>query len=167
LFKPLLRIGKAAIVSKSRGRKKQKAIYHREGTKLVAVSKPDQYAFSLTDEQLVLLGSTSCLIESSFNEPMLVEFSIDAAERVVYIMDVIPDRLYSTLPSISIDHYSLGETNAAPIVVGSAVGHSIVNGRAHIVSAPHKSIFDFKPGDILVGDLLEYVRSVLILSSFV
>eukprot|EP01122_Echinamoeba_exundans_P016787 TRINITY_DN8622_c0_g1_i1.p1 TRINITY_DN8622_c0_g1~~TRINITY_DN8622_c0_g1_i1.p1 ORF type:complete len:957 (+),score=196.34 TRINITY_DN8622_c0_g1_i1:164-3034(+) len=155
LFKPLLSSGKPAILSKSRGRKKQKSIYHRDGTKLVAVPKPDRYTLSLTDDQLVLLGNMGCIIESTFKEPMVVEFAIDGAEKACYIVHVAPDHLYSTSPSVSIDHYSLGDTNAAPLLVGAAVGHSIANGRVHVVTSPHKSVFDFKPGDILVGDYFD------------
>ncbi|MBL0743024.1 phosphoenolpyruvate synthase [Chryseolinea lacunae] len=154
LFKPALREGKQAIVYRTLGAKQQMLVYGNAPAKKTEFKDTppalrDQ--FVLNNADLEQLGKWCLAIENHYGMPMDIEWAKDGITGKLFIVQARPETVHSQHRNVALTEYSL-ETKATPLVVGKAVGRTIVSGRVVIV----KSLADsgkVKAGDIIVADI--------------
>ncbi len=156
LFKPTLKQGFNAIIKKERGSKTTKIVYDDYGTKQVPVSRSEQMAFSLSDEDVLTIAKAVCAIEDFYSEkkgswsPMDVEWAKDGKDGKLYIVQARPETIHASENHLQISQYELkNPTDVHPLVTGQSVGQHIVSGTARIIESVH-DIERVQQGDIIV-----------------
>ena len=153
-FKPAIKEDKNAIVYRSVGKKEQMLVYSAKtnnGTEWLETSAALRDQFVLTDDEVAILGRWSLTIEEHYGLAMDIEWAKDGTTGKLYIVQARPETVQSRAKKLSITEFKL-HADERPVVVGKAVGRSIVSGPARIV----KSLADgykVQPGDIIVADI--------------
>jgi len=162
VFKPTLKSGKKAIISKTLGEKALRMVYDKEGNKPVkniSVDVSDRNQFSITDEQTLLLAKWACDIEDYYSKkagyfkPMDMEWALDGKTNELFIVQARPETVQSQKNLNSYTTYIMN-TNEKPIVIGKSVGQQIATGKAKIIKSS-KEINQFRKGEILVTEMTD------------
>lgn len=155
VFKPALKSGKEAIISKNLGRKDRKYIFAKEvGLKEVVVPAKDQAQFSLSDKDVVQLAKWAVIIEEHYGEPQDIEWAKDGKTGELFIVQARPETIYAGKDNhATYEEYEV-KTNSKPLVTGIAVGHKIGEGKIHVIPSV-KQIGQFKPGEVLVTTMTD------------
>lgn len=163
IFKPSLKKGKYAIISKKLGRKSIKMIYDTQGskadTKNVFVDVNHRNRFCLTDDQAQQLAKWAVIIEEHYSKkaghykPMDMEWAVDGVTGKLYIVQARPETVQSQKNKNQILTFKMQE-EADPIVTGVSVGQQIASGKVSIIKDV-KDIGDFTKGDILVTEMTD------------
>ncbi len=152
VFKPTLKYDHCRpILQKSLGEKEAKMVFATGGgghTRTVATSREERLVPVLNDDEILALARWTLLIEEHFKTPMDVEWAKDGLDNQLYIVQARPETVQSTRQRGSVKTYHLQETDGV-LVVGRAVGQSIVAGKACRINSPDE-IALFKEGSILV-----------------
>jgi pyruvate, water dikinase len=165
LFKPTLKKGHHAILKHQIGSKKMKMIYSQEeGNRVLNIptSQEEQEAFSLSDDELLVLGEYGLKIEEHYSQkaglqrPMDIEWAKDGSSGELFIIQARPETVQSQNSQNEQEIYSLVEQTLAPKVLirGRAVGEKIGSGAVKIIPTI-KDIGTFKAGDVLVTDITD------------
>ncbi|MCC3159737.1 phosphoenolpyruvate synthase [Hymenobacter sp. 15J16-1T3B] len=156
LFKPTVRRGGRALVSKKLGDKAQTMRYAPEddagGQALrntdTPAAKRQQYV--LRDAEVEQLGRWCLLIEEHYGLPMDVEWAQDGLTGELFIVQARPETIHHGRRELRLHEYHL--TEKAPVLAaGKAVGSQIASGVARILASPAEG-HRLQPGDILVAD---------------
>ncbi len=162
IFKPTLRQGKNAIISKRLGEKSIKMIYDTQGNKSVKnvnvdINHRNQYC--IDDKYATTLAKWACVIEDYYSEkaghykPMDMEWAVDGINKKVYIVQARPETVQSNKNLNQIETYTLlGKTE--PIVKGISIGQKIATGKTSIIKDV-KDINSFSKGDILITEMTD------------
>ncbi|MCU0653192.1 MAG: phosphoenolpyruvate synthase, partial [Candidatus Pacebacteria bacterium] len=155
VFKPALKAGKTAIISRSLGNKDRKYIFAKEvGLKDVPVPPKDQAKFSLTDAEVEQLAKWAVIIEEHYQGPQDIEWAKDGKSGDLFIVQARPETIYAgTETKTTYEEYEV-KTNTKPLVTGIAVGHKIGQGKIHVIPNV-KQIGQFKAGEILVTNMTD------------
>ncbi|MEK7086629.1 MAG: phosphoenolpyruvate synthase, partial [Patescibacteria group bacterium] len=153
VFKPALETGKYPIIERTLGKKTEKLVYSKTGTKKSAVSYAERGKFSLTDEEVIKLAKWCLKIEKYFKKPMDIEWAKDGKTGELFIVQARPETVHSAENKNIYEEYRLEGTGKA-ILTGAAVGAKIAAGNAHIIKNP-KEINFFKKGEVLVTDMTD------------
>ncbi|MFC4870314.1 phosphoenolpyruvate synthase [Negadavirga shengliensis] len=154
VFKPSLENQKNSIIYRKLGEKENKMIYS-VGTERpvinVETSPGERSVFSISDNDVQILGEWSYKIEKHYQMPMDIEWAKDGLTGELYIVQARPETIHGQRKGVSIKQYKL-LTKAIPICKGKAVGKAIASGRVCIVH----SLADagkVQKGDIIVADI--------------
>ncbi|NCP72257.1 phosphoenolpyruvate synthase [archaeon] len=162
VFKPTLKQGKNAIISKRLGEKAIKMVYDTQGNKPVKNINVDinhRNQFCITDKDVITLAKWACIIEDYYSQkaghykPMDMEWAIDGVTKKVYIVQARPETVQSNKNLSQIETYSILEEKEA-IVTGISIGQKIATGNASIIKDV-KDINKFKKGDILITEMTD------------
>ncbi|MDP2820638.1 MAG: phosphoenolpyruvate synthase [bacterium] len=149
VFKPTLKSGFKPIIVKNLGRKNKKYIYKEPfGLKETSVSQKDQFRFSLTDEEVLILAKWACIIEDYYKFPQDIEWAKDGQTGELYIVQSRPETVHSLKQNHFYEEY-LVKTSQEPILTGIAVGNKIGSGKVRIINDISK-ISEFQKGEVLV-----------------
>ena len=153
LFKKAIERGSESIVYRSLGSKEQMLVYGEDGhnTRWQSTKPSLRDQFILSDEEVHLLGKWSLEIEKHYHTPMDIEWAKDGATGKLYIVQARPETVHAHRKPLSLKEYHL-ESDQKPLLIGKAVGRSVVSGKVSIV----KSLADgpkVNPGDIIVADI--------------
>lgn len=154
LFKSAIENNGECIVYRSLGNKEQMLVYgegENNNTMWRSTNSSLRDQFILSDEEVHLLGKWSLQIENHYDTPMDIEWAKDGATNKLYIVQARPETVHANRRSVAITEYHM-ISQQSPLLVGKAVGRSIVTGNVSIV----KSLADgpkVKPGDIIVADI--------------
>ncbi|MFH1111845.1 MAG: phosphoenolpyruvate synthase [Patescibacteria group bacterium] len=151
IFKPTLKQGHKAIISKKLGSKKFKLIYsanHLSPTKKVAVSEDDRNQFSLSDKEILQLADWGMKIEEHYKKPMDIEWARDGQTCKLFIVQARPETVEAIKSVQVLEQYQLKKKGKV-LLTGSAVGAKIGQGPVTIIHSA-KEISKFKPGSVLV-----------------
>lgn len=155
VFKPTLKEGKQAILTRFLGSKKEKLIYadDRNRTLNMATSQKEQQSFSLTDDEVTNLARQALIIEEYYNCPMDIEWAKDGLDSKLYIVQARPETVQSKLKNdLTTTNYILHKVNDAKVLAsGRAVGERIGTGKVNIIKDTTE-FEKFNAGDILVAD---------------
>ncbi len=159
VFKPTLRQGLDAVVSRRLGSKEVRLVY-AQGTRTTR-SEPtptdQRRRFALRDDEVLTLARWACLIEQHYSQvarrpmPMDIEWAKDGITGQLYVLQARPETVHSAKPrTATADLFRLKAEGGAPLLAGQAVGEKIGAGRVRVVGdvAELSSIQD---GEVLVA----------------
>ena len=156
VFKPTLVKGYDAIIKKKLGEKEKTMIYAdraADGKTTLNLNTPaekrNQYV--LTDPEIHQLANWCCMIEKHYGCPMDIEWAKDGIEGKLYIVQARPETVQSQKKGSIAKSYHL-KTKGKVICKGTAVGKSIVSGRACIINSLSDA-FKLQQGDIIIADI--------------
>lgn len=153
-FKPTLRSGKRALISKKIGKKANTMVFCNEAidrkVKNIATPLEKQEQFVLNDREATQLATWCLAIEEHYKMPMDIEWAKDGASGKIFIVQARPETVHS-MKSVSIMEYKLKQKGKV-LVSGNAVGTRIVSGIARIIHSPSEG-HKLKEGEILITDI--------------
>ena len=158
VYKPTLKSGLPAILSRNLGSKAIKMIYaddeSKDLVKTVSVDKEQRFLFSLNDEQIHQLAEYAMIIESHYERPMDIEWALDGVDDKLYIVQARPETVKSRLSNTQqVEKFHLKETS--PIIIeGRAIGQKIGTGNTRVIKDLNE-MDQVQEGDILVTDMTD------------
>ena len=162
IFKPSLRKGKKAILSKKVGEKAIKMIYSNSGvapTKNISVPEADRKKLTLTDDEVINLAKQVVIIEDHYSKkkwkfcPMDTEWAKDGKTGELFIVQARPETVHSNTDMSVLKTYEL-EKKGEVIVQWRSVGEKIGSGKANVIKDV-SLISEFKKGEVLVTDMTD------------
>jgi len=161
VFKPTLKEGYRAIISKKVGAKQQKLIYGNNPSKStvgVKTTDKERQSFILNDDEILTLAKWAILIEEHYGKPMDIEWAKDGdgvkvGTGKLFIVQARPETVHSTKKENYYEVYQL-KGDGKVLCSGLAVGSRIGQGKACVIKEPSE-IHLFKPGQILVTDMTD------------
>lgn len=162
IFKPTLKQGYKAILSKKLGEKKTKMIYNENGgknTRTIEVKEPDRKRFVLTDEEILTLAKWACIVEDHYSQkagkfkPMDMEWAKDGVLNKLFIVQARPETVHSQKDLTRLKEYKLLEKGKI-VTEGKAVGEMIGQGPAAIIKDT-KDISQFRKGQVLITEMTD------------
>lgn len=163
VFKPTLKQGYNAIISKTLGSKTMKMIYDTQGNKQVknvAVDLTRRNQFCVTDSQILQLAKWAVIIEEYYSKkaghykPMDMEWAVDGITNELFIVQARPETVQSQKNHNQYVTYNLKTKAPEPIVVGKSIGQKMVSGKVNIIRDV-KDIHQFKKDEILVTEMTD------------
>jgi len=162
VFKPTLKKGKNAIISKEVGSKKIKMIYTTKGArpvKNVPVPDAERNKFVLADKEILLLAKWACIIEDHYSKkaghykPMDMEWAKDGVSGKLFIVQARPETVHSQKNTQVLEKYVLKESGKV-LARGRSVGEKIGQGKANVIKNV-KDITKFNPGEVLITEMTD------------
>ena len=156
VFKPTLQQGFNAIVKKKLGQKEKTMVYalaaeNRKGTLNLDTEPEKRNQFVLNDAEVHQLAKWCCTIETHYKEPMDIEWAKDGITGQLYIVQARPETVQSQKKGNISKTFTL-KTKGKIICKGTAVGKSVVSGRACIINSLNDA-FKLQQGDIIIADI--------------
>ncbi len=153
IFKPTLRQGKYAILSKKCGSKTKTMIYGDGEKKLqnIDTAEEKRRQFVLTDLEIEKIADWSLAIEEHYKCPMDIEWAKDGNSGRLFILQARPETVHSRKDPQLMNEYLLKEKGKV-LVQGSAVGSKISSGIARIIHSPTEAD-RLQKGEVLVTDI--------------
>ncbi|MDO8558789.1 MAG: phosphoenolpyruvate synthase [bacterium] len=149
VFKPT-----KAIIVKNLGRKNRKYVFSDSGgLKEVAVPAQNQLKFSLTDEEILKLADWALIIEKHYGIAEDIEWAKDGKTGKLFIVQSRPETIYNAQKGNIYEEYEV-KTAKKPILIGTAVGNKIGQGKVRIIQDVSR-ISEFEKGDILVTKMTD------------
>ena len=155
VFKPTLEKGFRPIVEKKLGTKDQKLVYkgNLAGTEQKHVKLEDQRKFVLSDDEVLMLARSACIIEEHYGLPMDIEWAKDGITGELFIVQARPETVHSHKDPALLRNYVL-EEKGRMLLTGEAVGVRIGRGEVHVIEGSSE-IQKFKNGQVLVTDMTD------------
>ncbi len=160
VFKPTLKIDKAAIIKRQLGSKEMKMLYDDAHKTLnVATTPSERASFSLTDEEVMTLARYALAIEEHYKTPMDIEWAKDGQNHQLYIVQARPETVHSKARKenvTQIEKYSIKEETSKRTVLamGSAIGEKIGVGVVRVIRDLSEAS-KFNAGEVLVADITD------------
>jgi len=161
VFKPTLKEGYRAIISKKLGAKQQRLIYsddRSKPTRGVKTSSEERQKFILNDDEILTLAKWAVMIENHYGKPMDIEWAKDGdgvttGSGELFIVQARPETVHSLKRQNYYEIYEL-KSSANVLCTGLAVGSKIGQGNACLIRNPSE-INLFKLGQVLVTDMTD------------
>ena len=160
VHKPLLALGKPAIVRRTMGSKLIKMVFSDatqagKSTNTVDVDAAESDVYSLSDADILELGGYAMTIEAHYGCPMDIEWGKNGLDNKIYILQARPETVKSqeSLKNIT-ETFRLQKHSAKPLVAGRAVTQKVGVGLVRIVLDPSQ-MHEVQPGDVLVADMTD------------
>ncbi|GAB2468035.1 phosphoenolpyruvate synthase [Hymenobacter qilianensis] len=151
LFKPSLRSGHRALVTRKLGDKAKTMRYAQTGIENSDTPPEKRAAFVLSDAEAEELGRWCLLIEDHYGMPMDIEWAKDGLTNTLYIVQARPETIHHGSQALRLHEYHL--TQKGPVLAtGKAVGNQIATGVARIIASPADG-HRLQPGEILITDI--------------
>ena len=155
VFKPTLKQGKNAIVSRTMGSKLIKMVYKAGGgSETIETSEEERNEWSATDKEVHELAEMAVKIEEHYGRPMDIEWCRDGDDGKLYIVQARPETVASQKKGGLVEEYKMLEEGAECLVEGRAVGKRIGSGTVNVLSSPDQ-MSSFEQGEILVADMTD------------
>lgn len=154
VFKPTLKSGIKAVVSKKLGTKTKTMTYAvDQKTGLLNTDTPDEkrIQFVISDEEIEHIAKWSVIIEEHYGCPMDIEWAKDGITGKIYIVQARPETVHSRKDPYVTKEYSL-QSKGSILVQGNAVGSKIASGVARIIHSPQEAD-RLQQGDVLVTEI--------------
>jgi pyruvate,water dikinase len=164
VHKPMLAIGKAALVRRTLGSKLIRMVFagdddrKREPGRLVRTEDNPvelRNRYSLTDAETIELARYAVVIERHYGRPMDIEWGKDGSDGKLYILQARPETVKSRAGQVEQRYKLLGDRSKSIVLAeGRAIGQKIGAGRVRLV----KSVAEMdrvQPGDVLVTDMTD------------
>ncbi len=157
VFKPTLKMGKRAIISRSPGDRDIKMVYSMEDdatVKNVPTTLDERHRYVLDDDGILKLAEWACIIEEHYSDeagyfkPMDIEWAkdgdgVNVGTGDLYIVQARPETIHSQRETNTYENYRLLETGEI-LVSGTAVGSKVGQGVANVLQSTFE-IDKFQP----------------------
>ena len=167
VFKPTLKMGKRAIISRKVGDRDIKMIYSMEDdatVRNVSTTLAERHRYVLEEDEILKLAEWACIIEDHYSEeaghfkPMDIEWAkdgdgINAGTGELFIVQARPETIHGEMNSATYENYHILERGDA-LVSGTAVGTKVGQGVANIIQSTTE-MEKFKKGDVLVTSMTD------------
>jgi pyruvate,water dikinase len=167
VFKPTLKQGKRAIISRKVGDRDIKMVYSLEDdatTRNVATTLAERHRYVLADDEILQLAEWACIIEDHYSKeaghfmPMDIEWAKDGdgvteGTGSLFIVQARPETIHSQRSSSTYENYSLKERGEV-LATGTAVGTKVGQGPANVIESSTE-IGKFKKGEVLVTSMTD------------
>ena len=158
VHKPMLEAGKPAVLRRRLGSKLQKMVFSGEASAGRSVRTEDVPAaerdrFSLSDDDVLELARTACLIEKHYGRPMDIEWGRDGTDGSLHVLQARPETVRSRKRPGGEERYRLKGTGTL-LVSGRAIGQKIGAGQVRVVKDASK-MSSVRKGDVLVTDMTD------------
>ncbi|RLB20878.1 MAG: phosphoenolpyruvate synthase, partial [Deltaproteobacteria bacterium] len=167
VFKPTLRQGKRAIISRKVGDRDIKMIYSMDDeatVKNVPTTLAERHRYVLDDDEILKLAEWACIIEdhysqeASYFKPMDIEWAkdgdgVNVGTGELFIVQARPETIHSQRDSNVYETYRLVEKGPI-LVTGTAVGTKIGQGVARVINSTAE-MDQFKEGEVLVTTMTD------------
>jgi len=161
VFKPTMKQGFKAIISKKIGDKKLRMVYTkgRETTKNVKVNRNERERFVLSDNEILKLAEWATIIEEHYSEkaghykPMDIEWAKDGITKQLFIVQARPETVHSQKDKSRLENYVL-KGKGKILAKGTSVGNKIGNGKVKIIKTA-KDISKFRKNEVLVTEMTD------------
>ena len=157
VYKPGVRAGRPAILSRSLGEKAVKMVYAggsstSTSTVLTDVDPADRGRFSITDAEVDELARHALAIEDHYGRAMDIEWARDGVDGLLYILQARPETVVSRAGAV-LRRFTLRE-HSEVLITGRAIGQKVGAGPVRVLdSIAHMD--RFQPGDVLVADMTD------------
>jgi pyruvate,water dikinase len=152
VYKPSLRAGRKAVLSRHVGSKRQRMVYAGEGVDTEDVPDGDRRMLSLTDDDVETLGRHALAIEEHYGRPMDIEWAKSAIDGGIHIVQARPETVQSSAKRV-LERYEIRDT-PAPLITGRSVGGKVGTGRAMVIESP-REMERFTDGAVLIADMTD------------
>ncbi|RFC32654.1 MAG: phosphoenolpyruvate synthase [Candidatus Nitrotoga sp. MKT] len=158
VYKPALKQGKAAVISRNLGGKAIKMIFgagRETGRSVLTVAVPpaESQRFSITDAEVEELARYGLIIEQHYGRAMDIEWGKDGVDGKLYILQARPETVQAHEIQGKLRRYRLKQQSQI-LVSGRAVGQRIGSGPVCLVADASK-MNQVQPGDVLVTDMTD------------
>lgn len=167
VFKPTLKMGKRAIISRSAGDRDIKMVYSMEDdatVKNVPTTLDERHRYVLDDDEILKLAEWACIIEEHYSDeagyfkPMDIEWAkdgdgVNVGTGDLYIVQARPETIHSQRETNTYENYRLLETGEI-LVSGTAVGSKVGQGVANVLQSTLE-IDKFQPEQVLVTSMTD------------
>ncbi|MDP2787612.1 MAG: phosphoenolpyruvate synthase, partial [Pseudomonadota bacterium] len=157
VHKPMLRVGKRAVVRKKLGEKAIRMVFGHESvaersTRVEEVPLGLRHRFALDDDELLELSRYALIIEEHYGRPMDIEWGRDGIDGKLYILQARPETVKSRDGNVQ-TRFKLLEKGPV-VIVGRAIGSKIGQGRARVIESIAQ-MHEVEPGDVLIADMTD------------
>ncbi|RFC35603.1 MAG: phosphoenolpyruvate synthase [Candidatus Nitrotoga sp. SPKER] len=158
VYKPALKQGKAAVISRNLGGKAIKMIFgagRETGRSVLTVEVPpaERRYFSITDAEVEELARYGLIIEQHYGRAMDIEWGKDGLDGKLYILQARPETVQAHKIKGKVKRYQLKQQSQI-LVSGRAVGQRIGSGPVCLVADASK-MNQVQAGDVLVTDMTD------------
>ena len=158
VHKPMLELGKKAVVRRNLGSKMIKMTFAAEkvaGKSTITEDVPEaqRHQFSINDEEVMELARYAQIIEKHYQRPMDIEWGKDGVDGKLYILQARPETVQSQASAGKQEKFKL-KSFSKVLASGRAIGQKIGVGPVRVVKDP-KEMDQVKPGDVLVADMTD------------
>jgi pyruvate,water dikinase len=154
VFKPTLKEGKNAVVSKTMGSKLVKMVYSKGGgSETIDTTDDERKTWSVTDEEVTQLAEIAGKIEQHYGRPMDIEWCKDADDQKLYVVQARPETVASRQKKNVLETYTMNEKGSV-LCEGRAVGGRIGSGKVNMLTSLD-DMASFSKGDVLVADMTD------------
>ncbi|MGK7397430.1 MAG: phosphoenolpyruvate synthase [Candidatus Cyclobacteriaceae bacterium M3_2C_046] len=158
VFKPNLKNGKKAILTKKLGSKNQTMVYsgnqNGSGASTENQDTPEEKRnlFVLNDEEINTIAQWALEIEKHYDKPMDIEWARDGNSDELFIVQARPETVHSSSKGVKkLKQYALKQ-KGEELVQGNGIGDKIAAGKARILNSPEESD-KLEEGDVLVTEI--------------
>ncbi|OMG55066.1 phosphoenolpyruvate synthase [Azonexus hydrophilus] len=158
VHKPMLELGKKAVIRRNLGSKMIKMTFAAEkvagkSTITEEVEESLRHQFSINDEEVMELARYAQIIEKHYGRPMDIEWGKDGVDGKLYILQARPETVQSQASAGKQEKFKL-KSFSKVLASGRAIGQKIGVGPVRVVKDP-KEMDQVKPGDVLVADMTD------------
>ena len=167
VFKPTLKMGKRAIISRKVGDRDIKMVYSMQDDATVineVITLAERHRYVLEDDEILKLAQWACIIEDHYSKeagyfrPMDIEWAKDGdGVRVgtgeLFAVQARPETIHSQKDVNIYENYQLLETGEI-LTSGAAVGTGVGQGKAKVIETSAE-IGRFKEGEVLVTSMTD------------
>ncbi|MEY4302379.1 MAG: Phosphoenolpyruvate synthase, partial [Pseudomonadota bacterium] len=161
VHKPMLAVGKKAVIRRNLGSKLLQMIFatpeeKASSGKLVKTVDVDmalRNRYSLSDADVTQLAQYAMVIEKHYGRPMDIEWGKDGADGLIYILQARPETVKSQSKGAAELRYKL-KGKGAVLAEGRAIGQKIGTGPVRLVHSISE-MDQVQAGDVLVTDMTD------------
>ena len=164
VHKPILKLGKRAVIRRNLGSKliqmvftsaeEKAAVGALKGKLIKTVDVPTEQRnrYSLTDADVEQLAHYALVIEQHYGRPMDIEWGKDGTDGLLYILQARPETVKSQNKGAELRYKLKG--HSTKLAEGRAIGQKIGTGRVRLVHSISQ-MDQVQAGDVLVTDMTD------------
>lgn len=167
VFKPTLKMGKRAIISRKAGDRDIKMVYSMEDdatVKNIPTTLAERHRYVLEEDEILKLAEWACIIEEHYSKeagffrPMDIEWAkdgdgVNVGTGELFIVQARPETIHSQKDTNTYENYRLLE-NGEILTTGTAVGTKVGQGTANVIQSTLE-MDRFKPQQVLVTSMTD------------
>jgi pyruvate,water dikinase len=167
VFKPTLKKGERAIISRKAGDRDIKMVYSMEDdatVRNIPTTLAERHRYVLEEDEILKLAEWACIIEEHYSKeagyfkPMDIEWAkdgdgVNVGTGELYVVQARPETIHSQKDATNYENYRLLE-NGEILTRGTAVGQKVGQGVANMIQSTLE-MDQFEKGQVLVTSMTD------------